>query len=306
MTDFDRHRTERESRQHAADLGRPTRYSEALSRYLGATFYRETARVPTPTRAPVPARPAGLVVVGVDDSPDSCVALDHAAVEADVHGWNLRLVHVQHSLGRHQGRDRGAQLLERMVDRVHAHSRTVPAIGRLEAGPPAATLLHAVKDADLVVVGRRHGTAGAAFGMTVGDHVAAHHPGPVLVVRVPGWPPGPEFARRPVVVGVDDSPAAARAKEFAMAEARVRGCELIQLHAGEAATLYDRMQTVEGVTVHHQMHRDEPVAALIDASRNAAAVILGRRGRSGLTGAVLGSVSRSVIQQAHCPVFLIG
>jgi hypothetical protein len=29
----------------------------------------------------------------------------------------------------------------------------------------------------------------------------------VLVVRVPGWPPGPDFATRPFVVGVDDSPA---------------------------------------------------------------------------------------------------
>jgi nucleotide-binding universal stress UspA family protein len=246
------------------------------------------------------------VAVGVDDSPDSYVALDHAAVEADIRGWNLRLVHVQHAPGRNQDREHGAQLLERMTDRVHAHSQTVPTNSRLSVGPTAATLLNAVKDADLVVVGRRHGATGAAFGMTVGDHVAAHHPGPVLVVRVPGWPPGPEFARRPIVVGVDESPTAARAVEFAMAEARARGCELIELHAGETATPYDHVQTVGGVTVHHRVHRREPVAALIDASREAAAVILGRRGRSGMAGAVLGSVSRSVIQRAHCPVFLIG
>jgi nucleotide-binding universal stress UspA family protein len=287
-----------------SNVNRPTRYSDALNRYLGAVYYGETTvAAPAPT---VPARRAGLVAVGVDGSPDSYVALDHAVVEAEVHGWNLRVVHVQTGLGRHQDREHGAHLLERMTDRVHAHSATVAAHSRLEVGPPASTLLEAVKDADLVVVGRRHGAAGAAFARTVGDHVAAHHSGPVMVVRVPDWPPGPGFARRPIVVGVDGSPAATRAVEFALTEARARGCEVVELHAGETATPYDSVQKLDGIAVHHLVHQREPVAALIEASRGAAAVIVGRRGRSGIAGAVLGSVSRSVIQRADCPVFLIG
>lgn len=279
------------------------RYSEALNRYLGAVDYQETAAAGAP---PATARRAGLVAVGVDDSPDSYLALDHAAVEAEVHGWNLRLVHVQTGFGRHQDREHGAQLLQRMTDRVHAHSQTVPAHSRLEVGPVASTLLGGVKDADMVVVGRRHGTAGAAFGMSVGDHVAGHHPGPVLVVRVPGWPPGPEFGRRPLVVGVDGSPAALHAVAFALTEARARGCDLVEVHADETATPYDTVETTGVVAVHHRVHHGDPVTALVEASREAAAVILGRRGRSGVAGAVLGSVSRSVIQRAHCPVFLVG
>lgn len=306
MSDLDQHRTEREARRHVADLGQPTRYSEALSRYLGAVSYQDIAAHPRQATAAAPVQSPGLVAVGVDDSPDSYVALDHAAIEADLHGWNLQLVHVQHGTGRGEDRDHGARLLEHLTDRVHAHSQTVAATSRLQVGPIAATLLAAVQHADLVVVGRRHGAAGAVFGRTVGDHVAARHPGPVLVVRVPDWPPGPAIARRPIVVGVDGSPAAARAVQFAMAEARARGCGVIELHAAETAAPHDHTETVDGITVHHRVHQRDPVTALIAASQEAAAVIVGRRGRSGMAGALPGSVSRSVIQQAHCPVFLVG
>jgi nucleotide-binding universal stress UspA family protein len=274
--------------------------------------YRESQFEPThpeprPAVKPAP-RSAGVVMVGVDDSPASYVALDHAAIEADMHGWDLRILHVEPGgPGRSPAWDRGARLLEQMADRVHAFSGTVPVVSRLEVGNPAAVLIADAASADLMVVGRRHGTTGAAFGVAVGDRVAGHHGVPVLVVRVPGWPPGQGLVHRPIVVGVDDSPLSPRLIDFALSEARVRGCDVMLLHAdGDPGAKTDLLEKVDGVVVHHRIDRAEPVAALVDASARAAAVVIGRRGHSGLTGVLLGSVSREVLQHAQCPVFLVG
>jgi len=47
-----------------------------------------------------------------------------------------------------------------------------------------------------------------------------------------------------------------------------------------------------------------PVAALIDASRDADLVVVGTRGHGGVVGMLLGSVSAAVAQYAHCPVLI--
>jgi hypothetical protein len=52
MSDLDRHRVQQESR-HAAGLGAPTQYSEAINRYLGLSSYgmERPAEPITPSRA---------------------------------------------------------------------------------------------------------------------------------------------------------------------------------------------------------------------------------------------------------------
>lgn len=302
MNEFARHHSQREALRASAEHGTVTRYSEAVNRYLGAVGYRpdEPSR-----RAPAQvARTGGLVVVGADDTPTSYIAVDHAAIEAELRGWDLRIVHVLPPSGRHgPGYDSGAVLLERLTDRVHAHSSTVAVTSRLAVGVASALLLSDAQAADLVVVGHRHGAAATAFGISVGDRVAAGHRGTVLVVRVPGWPPGPEFARRPIVVGVDHAPSPAVA--FAMEEARARGCDVVMVHAGAAAEKADRFDIVGGVHVQHHNVPGDPATALVDASGTAAALVVGRSGIAGLPGS-LGSVSRALVQRAHCPVFLVG
>jgi nucleotide-binding universal stress UspA family protein len=109
------------------------------------------------------------------------------------------------------------------------------------------------------------------------------------------------------VVGVDDSPASPQAIDFALAESRVRGCDMTLLHAdGDRSARDDQQETVGGVTVHHRVDGDDPIAALVTASARATAVVVGRRGRGGLRATLLGSVSRAVVQHAQCPVFLVG
>jgi nucleotide-binding universal stress UspA family protein len=47
-----------------------------------------------------------------------------------------------------------------------------------------------------------------------------------------------------------------------------------------------------------------PVAALIEASRDADLVVVGTRGHGGVVGMLLGSVSAAVAQYGHCPVLI--
>jgi nucleotide-binding universal stress UspA family protein len=313
MSDIDKRRAERDARQSAGDLLHASRYGAVVNRYLGAVGYREAGGEPAAVRQPRPAvdtskSPAGVVLVGVDETPTSYTAVDHAAIEAELHGWDLRLFHVQRAAGlRYSARDEGARLIERMTNRVHAYSPTVAVSSHIAVGTAASLLLSDAYSASLVVVGHRHSAAGTAFGLSVGDRVAAHHSGPVLVVRVPGWPPGPDFGARPIVVGVDGKPGSAEVVEFAVAEARIRGCDVVMLHAGDPERAAEYLLETSGdVVLHRRTVAGDPVDALIEASGKAAAVVVGRRGPGAFAGALLGSVSRSMVQHAHCPVFLVG
>jgi nucleotide-binding universal stress UspA family protein len=281
------------------DIRHDTRFAEAINRYLGVAGYQpadSTSAIGRSTRT-------GLVVVGVDDSPAGLTAADHAAIEAQLHGWDLRILHVQRPGGfRRPDNELGAALLERLTERVRTRAPSVAVTSRLVVGSPAALLLAEARTAGLVVVGNRHGRTNAVFGISISDRVAAHHPGAVLVVRIPGWPPEPGFGRKPIIVGVDgeENPAVA----FARDEALVRGCDLVLLYAGRTprpATV----DTAGGVRTHRRFVPDDPATALINVSGEAAALVVGRHGTSRVTDGVLGSVSRAVVQHAHCPVFLV-
>src|SRR6478609_5922456 len=58
-------------------------------------------------------------------------------------------------------------------------------------------------------------------------------------------------------------------------------------------------------TVHVQVRHDGIVTELAAASAQAAMVVIGSRGMGPVGGAVLGSVSRSLLHHAHCPVTIV-
>jgi nucleotide-binding universal stress UspA family protein len=299
---------ETEARRHSGAVSRENRYSQVINRYLGAVNYPDPYAVrplPSPIRElPSPLAGHGFVLAGVDDSPISCVAADHAAIEAELHGWDLRLVTVRRSAGH----DNGAALLQRLTERVRANTTTVAVDSTLAvAASPAQALLAEADGAALTVVGHRHGATTTALGRSVADRVARHHRGPVLVVRMPGLPVGVEFGRRPLVVAVDGSATAQRAVEFALAEARVRGCDLSLLHVvGDRMELARRRETRDGVPVHHQIISGDPTAALVEASSRAAAIVVGRYRHGAWSGSLLHPAAAQLTQRALCPVFLVG
>ncbi|BCY09414.1 universal stress protein [Actinoplanes sp. L3-i22] len=303
MSDLDKFNVEQQARQRAGDPHRISPYHEMINRYL-RTFSYVDPYVPAPARTPVAAaRPAadpataGTVIVGVDDMPTSHVSVDQAAIEAELHGAALLIVHAG-------APPRDPRLLEHLTERVRSFAPSVPATTQVTVGmSPAELLLAAAGATDLIVVGHRHGRARGALRRSVADHVAAEHTGPVLVVREPGWPPGPELATRPLVVGANGSAASTRASEFAVQEAKARGCDIVRLRVTkEPVEELDRTDRIGGVTVRSRTVAGNPVNEIVDASSRAAAVVLGRSAGRGR----LSSVDRAVLHHAHCPIFFVG
>jgi len=136
----------------------------------------------------------------------------------------------------------------------------------------------------------------------------------------------------PVVVGVDGSATGAPAIDFAFAEASARGVPLVAVHVywarardtlrhpdadadaqAEAEAhhvLYSALAPhhtrFPAVEVRRQLtHGLDPEHSLVEASRKAALVVVGSRGRGGFTGLLLGSVSQTLIHHAQCPVAVV-
>lgn len=133
-----------------------------------------------------------------------------------------------------------------------------------------------------------------------------------------------------ILVGVDDSPAAAEAVRWAAEEAALRGASLRIVHAWEFprfAGLEDAPVTREGLEAESRGILDRltrtaaegrsgldvvaasiegrPAAALIDAAADADLLVVGSRGEGGFAGLLLGSVSHQCALHAPCPVVIV-
>jgi nucleotide-binding universal stress UspA family protein len=128
------------------------------------------------------------VVVGVEGSPDSLVAMQWAHEEARLRGCRLEIVHA------YWGGDEDQRRTERMRARAEeilqgarvalGDPGDVPTSTRAVTGVSAAqALLDAAKDAELLVVGSRGlgGFAGLLVG-SVSRQCAEHAPCPVTIV----------------------------------------------------------------------------------------------------------------------------
>ncbi|WP_086825832.1 universal stress protein [Streptomyces sp. NRRL B-24572] len=191
-------------------------------------------------------------------------------------------------------------------------------------GAPATVLCDRTPDAALAVVGsRRLGRAAEILGEgSVAVPLAARADCPVVVIRAPEHttvhPPL-------IVVGVDGSRDCQAAVAFAAAEASLREARLVAAwvwpraplsHGDGADGLADRRRLLaESVTgcadrypdvdVEQVILRGHPVEELTHASREALAVVVGRRGRGGCSGMRLGSTVHGLLHHAACPVITV-
>jgi nucleotide-binding universal stress UspA family protein len=132
-----------------------------------------------------------------------------------------------------------------------------------------------------------------------------------------------------IVVGVDGSPEAATALEFAIEEARLREGSLHVTYAyavtaaGVGSTseeLFAHLETdaktvlehiaaasdsTEGLDVEWVAVPGNPSEVLVEASQGATLLVVGSRGHGGFLGLLMGSVSTQCVQHSHCPVLVV-
>jgi nucleotide-binding universal stress UspA family protein len=271
------------------------------------------------------------IIAGYDGSPGSERALNWAAREARSRGTVLTVC-VAWAPGfpvLPAEAAAVADLARRGGERVmadglrHAQGilgpRSVRAL--LVEGPPAAVLCERSTGADLVVVGSRGcgGVTSLLLG-SVSSQVSAHAHGRVVVVRG-HWRHAGSYAPGPVVVGADGSAASTAAVGFAFEEAALRGaavlvvCALADAPAGlggaqarrdafeDAIVRWEKEHS--DITVLRQVALGGPRDALLTAAHDAQMLIVGARGRGGVRGMALGSVSRAVLDHAPCPVGVV-
>jgi nucleotide-binding universal stress UspA family protein len=285
------------------------------------------------------------IVVGVDSTPSSRVALAWAADEALRRRLPLRVVHaLDWPAGAYQSPDDqrpwqtwasvfragGERILEDARAFAAGRHPEVAVSAWLVDGAPAQALRGQAGEAAMVVLGSRRLSSVREL-LTTGSvavPVSAHSPCPVAVVR--------EFEHameQPafVVVGVDGSKSSETALEFAFEEASRRGAALVAVYAWRPSALQAGIASVRheepGAEAGHRLLLAEslagwrekypdvelrrelvpghPVHVLSEASRHALALVVGSRGRGGFAGMLLGSVSQGVIHHAQCPVIVV-
>ena len=270
------------------------------------------------------------ILVGYDGSPGSERALSWAVREARWRGAVLTICHawppgyVPAAAAGDEQPDRAQRDGEQCLARALRFARDIMGPGQarplLAAGPAAQVLCGHSAGAEMVVVGSRGrgGFAGSLLG-SVGQQVAAHAPGRVVVVR--GHWPAAAYAPGRVVVGADGSPASRAAIAFAVEEAALRAVPLLAVSAladapgslGGAGRLEDSAgqdiarweKEHPEVTIVWQVTPGQPRTALLDAAAEAQLLVVGGRGWGGITGMLLGSVSQAMLHHAPCPVGVV-
>jgi nucleotide-binding universal stress UspA family protein len=293
--------------------------------------------------------PTPKVVVGYDASASATIAVAWAADEAARRSLPLTVVYAADYTGLVGGPvstspwlpgvsiDEARRITERAADAARSRQPGLEVHGATMVASPGTALIEQSKDATLVVVGSRgHGDVAGLLLGSVAARVAAHAACPVVIVR--GDTVVQARADRPVVVGVDGSPAAGEALAAAVTQAVATGAPLRVVCAWRPTLAggWDReyWRTVDpttdpdesarkaaeeiadeavaavrtlapGLTVESRVRGGYPPDVIVDAAGDAGLVVVGSRGRGSLAGLFLGSVSHGVVHGARCPVLVV-
>jgi len=286
--------------------------------------------------------PAGAMLVGVDASDCSRLALEWAAVIARLLGVPLRAVQAWQyptdtvwwpgHAGLADAEHTDAMLTEELtalLDEVVGDASELDVGLEVVRGPTSAALLHlAERHASMIVVGSRGlgGFRGLLLG-SVSRQLCEHAPCPVTVVR--HLPEDRDIRLDTILVGVDGSAHAARALAHAGDLAERTGARIIAVHAAAHGAVPDasvqplatRRQSlpelledwctplhVRGLEDHESVIAEgDARTALLDVAeeRGADLVVIGSRGLGPVSKMVLGSVASSLIHHSNIPVTVV-
>ncbi len=281
-----------------------------------------------------------LIVVGVDGSADSIAALRAAAWAAGLR--RARLVAVTAWTGATVDGTGGelmpdlqsaAETVLRDAIEEAFHGRPlVPVEAIVRAGTPTGVVVDESRDAELLVVGSRGG--GGFSGLLLGSVSMAatmHAHCPVLVLHsgdaLTPEQESPTGAR--VVVGVGGGRASSEVLRVAAQVAKEVEAELLAVAAWrypgsmpERLAEYGRrlreaaQETLDAriadafpdgppSMLRTELREGSPAEVLVEASRTADLLVVGRRGHGELSALLLGSVSLPVAEHAACPVLVV-
>ena len=284
---------------------------------------------------------AGRIVVAIDGSVSALNAARWAAAEAVARGRGLTLAHALvppvmgggFSMGLPPRldildtmREEAMTELGKIADGLEGDDITI----EIQIGSASALMIQASESADLLVLGSRgHGGFKGLLVGSVGTQVASHAQCPTVILREQ-----PRASAHQVVVGIDGSPHSLAAIAFAFDEASRHGWELVAIHAWDVPA-FDLIVTPQGavpfpladvadseirlaaevlagfrtdypdVTVQERLVRAPAVQAILEASVDAALIVVGTRGHGLAVGAVLGSVSNGLLHRASVPVAVV-
>ncbi|MFI9415198.1 universal stress protein [Nocardia gamkensis] len=281
----------------------------------------------------MPGRP---LVVGVDGSAASHAAVRWAAATAARRHAPLHLVYavgvqadavpVLGSLlfetrGYREAGKAALDLERRFVRQLGTAVGDINVETFLESSTPVTALASRSGDAQLLAVGNRglDPLERVLLG-SVGIGLIRHADCPVAIIpaAVDISPPSPH---RPILVGVDGSPCSVRAVGLAFDEASTRGVGLVAVAAWShrspsALATKERIQALlarslaglaekyPDVCVDSVVAEGRSAQRLLEASGAAQLIVLGSRGRGGIAGAALGSVSQAVLEGSRIPVLI--
>lgn len=141
----------------------------------------------------------------------------------------------------------------------------------------------------------------------------------------------PLMTNKPIVVGVDGSPASSAALRWALDEGILRDCDVKAVHcwhlfparsgqysmgASElamfeesAVSLLDNELREAGAfdnpRVHKVIRYGDATALLLEESAKAEMLVVGARGAGGFTGLLVGSVTSKLTKHASCPIVVV-
>ncbi len=272
-----------------------------------------------------------FILVGVDGDPESQLALRWAVDAAEARGVAVRVVRayldeaIQWPAIGAEGYipepqvDRYQAALDADVDLVRDRLGYENGSGWLAHQSAADAILTEASNAELVVLGSKvHSKLGAALLGSVATAVTAKAPCPVVVVRGVS-------AAGPVLVGTDGSGDSEAAVLFGFEEAARSGRDLQVVYCWQpqnhheapidsaegllrnwlAESLEPYRDKYPGVRVRAEVVAGRPAAVLAERSSGSSLVVVGSRGRGGVAGLLLGSVSQSLLHHASCPVAVV-
>lgn len=284
------------------------------------------------------------ILVCIDGGQGGRAAIRHAAERASRSGADLWLVHVidlaiatgvfypyGYSGLADQIREAGATAL------AHAEKEAAEIVGAehvtssLRDGGVVTELVHEAAQSVMVVLGdERHGGLSRIVTGSVTGRVASRAPVPVVIVPA-DWPADRDA--RLVVVAVADCDTSTDLVVRALGEAVDRDGGLVIVHAWEVPGYYYEstlgqldaaglaadarhrlMQTLEharrqvpnsaGVDAWIEVRRGQPARVVLEASKKAALLVIGRRGHA-FPLRRLGGTGHALLRESACPVEVV-